>query len=58
MIDKKSQATHYSERCCGLGKGRFYHVANGEIARLDVKNDRWVMAGNTVHMKNLIPITK
>lgn len=58
MTDKKLQATHYSEKCCGLGKARFYHVANGQIARLDVKRDKWVMAGDTVHMKNLIPINK
>jgi len=58
MSDKKSQATHYSKRCCWLGKARFYHVSNGQIARLDVKNDKWVMAGDTVHMKSLIPIGK
>jgi hypothetical protein len=56
MSDKKLQATHYSEKSCGLGRARFYHVSGGDIARLDVKNDKWVMAGDWVHLSSLIPI--
>lgn len=56
MSDKKSQATHYTENCFGR-KARYYRFVNGKIERLDVKNDRWVMAGDFVHFKCLIPIS-
>jgi len=53
--DKVSQATHVSMRM-GCSIARYYHIKGDSVARLDVKNNKWVMAGDWVIPRNLVRI--
>lgn len=54
-MSKRSLATHVTINLYGHAV-RYYHVKDGVIARFSVKDDKWVMAGNMVHLHALTPI--
>lgn len=54
-MNLKSLATHVTRNAYGYIT-RYYCVKDSQIARFSVKDRKWVMAGDFVHLKSLIPV--
>lgn len=57
VVNKRSLATHVSINMHGHVTV-YYHVKDGQIARYRVKDDKWVMASDSVHLHTLTPISE